>query len=105
MFFLFKEIVVDGCQLKEPVYDYTFNLTALNSLGRTVHNERGDRIEFNVCGGLSRSCGDKTNVGACLTKNDGKAFTLGNTCFQIFIDWTVSTIYEKNMAVTVIFLL
>ncbi|XP_037918869.1 cation-independent mannose-6-phosphate receptor [Hermetia illucens] len=73
------EIVVDGCQLKEPVYDYTFNLTALNSLGRTVHNERGDRIEFNVCGGLSRSCGDKTNVGACLTKNDGKAFTLGKT--------------------------
>lgn len=65
------EFDTDSCQLKEPIYNYTFDFSKLHSdLAHIIKSSNGDIFEFNLCGNLTKSCGNNTNVAACLTRNN-----------------------------------
>uniref|UniRef100_A0A7G3ADR9 Putative cation-independent mannose-6-phosphate receptor n=1 Tax=Lutzomyia longipalpis TaxID=7200 RepID=A0A7G3ADR9_LUTLO len=70
------EVTGDGCKVTEPIYNSTFDLGSLQSdLGHSV-NLGKDKIEFNLCGAVSKSCNGTTGVGACLHAK-GKDKVLG----------------------------
>ncbi|BFF92085.1 cation-independent mannose-6-phosphate receptor [Drosophila madeirensis] len=67
------------CKLKEPIYDNTFDFSALHSDLAHVVKSAGngdDKFEFNVCGNLTKTCNGESNVAACLKKQD-KEYVLG----------------------------
>ncbi|KAH8310714.1 hypothetical protein KR044_002717, partial [Drosophila immigrans] len=65
------------CTLTEPVYGYKFDFSGLRSdLAHVVKSMSNDVFEFNVCGNLTHSCNNESNVAACL-KKQGKEYVLG----------------------------
>ncbi|XP_030573514.1 cation-independent mannose-6-phosphate receptor isoform X1 [Drosophila novamexicana] len=65
------------CTLTEPVYGYKFDFSGLHSdLAHVVRSFSNDSFEFNICGNLTHSCNNESNVAACL-KKQGKEYVLG----------------------------
>ncbi|XP_062124359.1 cation-independent mannose-6-phosphate receptor isoform X1 [Drosophila sulfurigaster albostrigata] len=71
------DLTSHDCTITEPVYGYKFNFSGLRSeLAHVVKNLNEDVFEFNVCGNLTHSCNNESNVAACLKKG-GKEYVLG----------------------------
>uniref|UniRef100_A0A6B2ECL8 Putative lysosomal enzyme receptor protein isoform d n=1 Tax=Phlebotomus kandelakii TaxID=1109342 RepID=A0A6B2ECL8_9DIPT len=105
------EITGSGCNLTEPIYNTTFDLSDLHSeLSHVVTLENKDSIDFNLCGSLSKTCNGSTGIGACLTTKGkemalGQEHTLKLTNGRFHFDFSGTkcpSSSDKNLTLTVI---
>ncbi|XP_058444007.1 cation-independent mannose-6-phosphate receptor [Malaya genurostris] len=77
----------ENCAVKEPLYNITFNLSALNSdLAHHATSDINERFIFDVCDQLDIKCNGVTGGAACLRRKDGTEVQLGRKSTLQLVD-------------------